>query len=252
MAGRMRSLGFPAVAARTFHSAALAQLRHFWPLRHPDRPLPGILADKWRLVAPFARTLPGGYRFTPGSDLVDEIHWAKAAASARTPTPHPAEPPIPVDLFVRVYRRYEQAKARQGLIDFDDMLALTVDMLESDGDVVRQARTATGGSRSTSSRTPRIPDRLLELWLGDRRRRLRRGRRDQTIYTFAGATPSLPARVRRPLPRDRVIPLVENYRSSPQVLDLANRLLASTGRPKPARGHPSAGARGVCRRSARR
>ncbi len=78
MAARVRSLGLPRVMARTFHSAALAQLRYFWPLRHDGAGLPEVMADKWRLVSPLARALPGGYRFTPAKDLMDEIEWAKS------------------------------------------------------------------------------------------------------------------------------------------------------------------------------
>ena len=69
MAARVRSLGLGRVMARTFHSAALAQLRYFWPSRHDGADLPEVLADKWRIVAPLARNLPGGYRFTPTKDL---------------------------------------------------------------------------------------------------------------------------------------------------------------------------------------
>ena len=65
MAARVQGLGLGRVTARTFHSAALAQLRYFWPLRHDGAELPEVMADKWRIVSPLARSLPGGYRFTP-------------------------------------------------------------------------------------------------------------------------------------------------------------------------------------------
>jgi DNA helicase-2/ATP-dependent DNA helicase PcrA len=65
MVERMASLGHPRVMARTFHGAALAQLRHFWPSRHEGAPLPGIVESKSRLLFPLAAKLPGHYRFTP-------------------------------------------------------------------------------------------------------------------------------------------------------------------------------------------
>ena len=115
--------------ARTFHSAALAQLRHFWPPRHDGAPLPEVMADKWRIVSPLARALPGGYRFTPAKDLMDEIEWAKSRRL--TPQTYEARavgrtPPTTMDLFVRLFGDYERTKARRGLIDFDDILGLTV------------------------------------------------------------------------------------------------------------------------------
>src|SRR5919205_3714856 len=64
MVERLRSLGLPAVTARTFHAHALSQLRHFWPARHDGAPLPATLASKAQLLAPIARRLPGHYRFT--------------------------------------------------------------------------------------------------------------------------------------------------------------------------------------------
>ncbi len=236
MAERVRALGLGRVTARTFHSAALAQLRHFWPLRHDGAPLPEVVADKWRLVAPLARSLPGGYRFTPARDLIDEIEWAKG----RRLTPSTYEEgagsrplPIPVDLFVRLFRDYERAKQRRGLIDFDDILLLTVDLLEQDPEAAASvhARYAWFTVDEYQDTTP-LQARLLELWLGDRRDLCVVGDEDQTIYTFAGATPEHLVGFAGRYADAAVVPLLENYRSSPQVLRLANDLLASAGRPK--------------------
>ena len=193
MAERVRGLGLARVTARTFHSAALAQLRYFWPLRHDGAPLPEVMADKWRIVAPLARALPGGYRFTPSKDLMDEIEWAKS----RRLTPQTYEqgcgdrqPPIPMNLFVRLFRDYERSKGRRGLIDFDDILGQTVDLLETDEDAAQavRARYSWFTVDEYQDTTP-LQARLLELWLGERRDICVVGDEDQTIYTFAGATP---------------------------------------------------------------
>ena len=53
---------------------------------------------------------------------------------------------------------------------------------------------------------------------------------DQTIYTFTGATPEFLLGFGARHPGARVVTLTENYRSSPQILQLANRLLAGSGR----------------------
>ncbi|MGD8486336.1 MAG: ATP-dependent DNA helicase UvrD2 [Chloroflexota bacterium] len=236
MAARVRRLGLARVAARTFHSAALAQLRYFWPSRHGGAELPEVLADKWRLVAPLARALPGGYRFTPTRDLIDEIEWAKsrrltpstylARAAGRTP---PATP----DLFVRLFRDYERAKQRRGFVDFDDILGQTVELLESDEEAAAAVRSryAWFTVDEYQDTTP-LQARLLELWLGERRDVCVVGDEDQTIYTFAGATPEHLTGFERRYPGATVIPLLTNYRSSPQVLALANTLLSSTGSSK--------------------
>ena len=233
MAERVRGLGLGRVTARTFHSAALAQLRYFWPLRHDGAELPEVMADKWRIVSPLARALPGGYRFTPTKDLMDEIEWAKSRRL--TPQTYEARavgrtPPTTMDLFVRVFRDYERAKKRRGLIDFDDILSLTVDLLEEDEEAASSIRSRYSWFTVDEYQdTTPLQARLLELWLGERRDLCVVGDADQTIYSFAGATPEHLLGFERRFADAKVIALLENYRSSPQVLAVANKLLASTG-----------------------
>ena len=235
MAERVARLGLPGVTARTFHSAALAQLRYFWPSWRGEDALPEVLSDKWRIVSPLARRLPGGYRFTPTKDIIDEIEWAKSRRldpgtyeqrSSRTP-------PVPMNLFGRLFADYERAKRRQNVIDFDDILSFTVDLLESDDAALAQVhgRYSWFTVDEFQDTTP-LQYRLLELWLGERRDVCVVGDEDQTIYSFAGATPAHLVGFADRWEGARVIPLLENYRSSPQVLGLANDLLAATGRSK--------------------
>ncbi len=235
MAARVAGLGLRSVTARTFHSAALAQLRHFWPSWRGEESVPEVLGDKFRIVSPLARRLPGGYRFTPTKDLIDEIEWAKSRRLGPESYAGRAErtPPIPVELFVRLFRDYERAKRRQGVIDFDDILSLTVDLLEDDREAAEQvwSRYSWFTVDEFQDTTP-LQYRLLELWLGERRDVCVVGDEDQTIYSFAGATPAHLISFGDRFEGARVIPLLENYRSSPQVLELANRLLAATGRSK--------------------
>ena len=236
MKARVRELGLANVMARTFHSAALAQLRHFWPLRHDGAPLPEVMADKWRIVSPLARALPGGYRFTPARDLIDEIEWAKSRRL--TPSSYPARaagrtPPTTMELFVRLFGDYERAKSRRGLIDFDDILLHTVELLERDEEAATAVRSRYSWFTVDEYQdTTPLQARLLELWLGDRRDLCVVGDEDQTIYTFAGATPEHLVGFEWRYPGARVIPLLANYRSSPQVIALANKVLASGGSDK--------------------
>src|SRR5205823_8850800 len=70
---------------------------------------------------------------------------------------------------------------------------------------------------------------LLDRWLGDGQDLCVVGDDYQTIYTFAGATPSYLLGFAERFPRARVIGLETNYRSTPQVLALANRLVPRLG-----------------------
>jgi DNA helicase-2/ATP-dependent DNA helicase PcrA len=238
MMERLRGLGLPGVAARTFHAHALSQLRHFWPLRHDGAPLPEILDSKLPILIRLARGLPGHYRFTPAKDLADEIEWAKSRqldprGYIDAATAGDREPPIPVDLFVRVFGDYERAKTRAGRIDFDDMLSEAIRLLEDDPEATATIRARKRWfSVDEYQDTSPLQERLLGLWLGDGRDVCVVGDEDQTIYTFAGASSSFLTTFADRHAGARVVALTENYRSSPEVLELANRLIAGSGRTK--------------------
>jgi DNA helicase-2/ATP-dependent DNA helicase PcrA len=233
MRERLAALGFPGVRAATFHAAALAQLRYFWPRLGGGRP-PEVLESKVPLLVPLQRSLPGGYRFTAVKDLADELEWAKArrldpssyqatvAATGRTP-------PVPADLFAGLFRRYERAKERSGRIDFEDMLARTIDAIAERPDIAEEVR---GRYRWFSvdeyQDTNPLQQALLDAWLGDRRDLAVVGDEDQTIYTFTGATSDYLTGFARRFPDAHLVRLEDNYRSTPQVLAMANRLLART------------------------
>jgi DNA helicase II / ATP-dependent DNA helicase PcrA len=245
MVERLRMLGLPEVTARTFHAHALSQLRHFWPGSHEGMPLPELLDSKLPLIARLVRQLPGHYRFTPSKDIADAIEWAKVRriepagyereilAAGSVPGADVRTSPLPVDLFVGVYDEYEQAKLRANRIDFEDLLLHAVDLLDGD---VEAARTVRARKRWFSvdeyQDTNPLQQRLLELWLGDREDLCVVGDEDQTIYTFTGASSTFLTTFAERHPRARVLALTRNYRSTPQVLELANRLIAADGRSK--------------------
>jgi DNA helicase-2/ATP-dependent DNA helicase PcrA len=238
MRERLAGLGFPGVQAQTFHAAAFRQLRYFWPRLSGTR-LPGVLESKAPLLAPLQRGLPGGYKFTALKDLADELEWAKARRLDPSGYQAAVEelsrtPPVPADLFAGLFRRYERAKERAGRIDFEDMLVRMVDALEARDDVAEEFR---GQYRWFSvdeyQDTNPLQQALLEAWLGERRELAVVGDEDQTIYTFTGASSGYLTGFARRWPDARVVRLEANYRSSPQVLAMANRLLAgSPGRPR--------------------
>lgn len=232
MRQRLAALGRPGVAAATFHAAALRQLRHFWP-RVSGRELPGILESKVGLLVDLARTLPGGYRYVAVRDLAGEIEWAKArritaAAYEETVEADGHDGPLPARLFAPLYGRYEAAKERVGRIDFEDMLEMTVRLLEDDAAVAEEVRDRYRWfSVDEYQDTNALQQALLDAWLGGREDLAVVGDEDQTIYTFTGASSEWLTGFTGRHPGARVVRLETNYRSTPQVLELANRLLAS-------------------------
>jgi DNA helicase-2/ATP-dependent DNA helicase PcrA len=240
MQRRLRKLGLPQVAASTFHAAAKRQLEYFWPMVH-GRPLPRVLSSKLALIGPLARGLPGGYKFTPARDIADEIEWAKSRRIG--PEDYPVEAtragrelPIPADILARLFARYEQAKRRDDVIDFEDMLGLAVDLYETDADAAAVVHTRYAWfSVDEYQDTNRLQEDLLRLWLGDRRDLCVVGDANQTIYSFTGASPEYLTRFAERYPDAQVLRLTQNYRSTPQILQLANRLIAGAEQSSPLR-----------------
>jgi DNA helicase II / ATP-dependent DNA helicase PcrA len=229
MVERMAELGHHGVMARTFHAAALAQLRHFWPSRHDGAPLPSTLESKLRIIVPLIGRLPGGYRFTPAKDVADTIEWAKVRRIAPERWAHEGgdRAPLPPELFARVYRDYERAKTEAGRLDFEDMLVETVELLETDAEAAEIVRSRKSWLTVDEYQdTSPLSERLLELWLGESRDLAVVGDPDQTIYSFTGATPQFLLGFAKRHQGARVVALADNYRSSAQILEFANRLVA--------------------------
>ncbi|HEY1633375.1 MAG TPA: UvrD-helicase domain-containing protein [Acidimicrobiales bacterium] len=241
---RLRALGVrQQVTAGTFHGIAYGQLRQRWA-DLGARP-PALLDRKVRLLARLvARSDSGRSANGPGrsgpslADLAGEIEWAKARMVP--PDGYPGalvaagrRPPLPAQEMAAIYSRYEQEKARQGLVDFDDLLVACVNDLEQD-----QGFAAAQRWRFRHVFVDEFQDvnpaqfRLLQGWMGDRLDLCVVGDPNQAIYSWNGADPSLLGRFSHRYPTAGVVRLDHNYRSSPQVLTVAAALLAQ-GRSAP-------------------
>src|SRR3954452_15650794 len=247
MASRLAALGHPGVAASTFHAAALRQLRHFWPRVHGTDP-PHVLTSKAPVLAPLAAGLPGGYRYREVRDLAAEIEWAKARRIRASEYEARAiaddrEGPLPPELMAGLYRRYEASKARSGRMDFEDMLEHTIGLIEGEDSIASEVRDRYRWfSVDEFQDTNPLQAALLDVWLGGRDDLAVVGDEDQTIYTFTGATSDYLTGFQDRYRAARVVRLETNYRSTPEVLDLANKVLAA-GRVSVAEREPGAAAR---------
>ncbi|MGH3977744.1 MAG: ATP-dependent DNA helicase UvrD2 [Pseudonocardiaceae bacterium] len=241
MRTRLRALGVTGVQARTFHAAALRQLRYFWPHVVGDEPWP-VLEHKLRLVGQAAHRAGAGTDAETLRDLAGEIEWAKgslvtagdypaAAAAARRDTP------LPAPQVAAVYTTYEELKNRARTLDFDDLLLHTAAALEEHAGVAGEFR-----DRYRCFVVDEYQDvtpaqqRVLDAWVGDRDDLTVVGDANQTIYSFAGAAPRFLLGFTRRFPDAVTVRLQRDYRSTPQVVSLANRVIAAAGdRPPGAR-----------------
>ncbi|WP_302848943.1 ATP-dependent DNA helicase UvrD2 [Streptomyces sp. CC77] len=230
MRGRLRQLGAAGVQARTFHSAALRQLQYFWP-KAVGGHLPRLLDRKAQAVADAALRCRLRLDRTELRDVTAEIEWAKVTQTV--PADYPAalvktlrEAPRDPAEISQIYAMYEEVKRERDLLDFEDVLLLMVGILQDRHDIAEQVRRqyqhfVVDEYQDVSP----LQQRLLELWLGDRDSLCVVGDASQTIYSFTGATPDhlLDFRVRHP--HATVVKLVRDYRSTPQVVHLANGIL---------------------------
>lgn len=229
---RLHGLGVDGVEARTFHSAALSQLVEFWPQVAGGR-LPRIVESKQRLVADAvsrcAVDVPGAVI----RDITLEIDWAKASLITTddyvdAATRAMRRPPIPAADVARVYSAYDELLAQTSTIDLDDVLLLAAGLLERYDDVARSVR-----ARYRHFVVDEYQDvnpaqqRLLDAWLGSRDDICVVGDANQTIYTFTGASPRYLLTFAERFPDATVVRLTRDYRSTPQVVNFANSLLAA-------------------------
>lgn len=242
MRGRLRSLdeqgadgiGTGAVQAMTFHAAARRQLQYFWPRVVGDTGWE-LLDSKFGVVAQAANRASIQASTDDVRDLAGEIEWAKS--SLISPEEYPAavakaSRDIPLDAakVAKVYAGYEAMKARRdgtALLDFDDLLLHTAAAIENDAAVAQEFRDRYRCFVVDEYQdvTP-LQQRVLNAWLGDRDDLTVVGDANQTIYSFTGATPGYLLDFSRRFPDAAVVRLERDYRSTPQVVSLANRVIS--------------------------
>jgi DNA helicase-2/ATP-dependent DNA helicase PcrA len=251
--GRLRQLGrtvlpgtgLEQVRAVTFHAAALRQLTHFWPSA-VGGPAPRVIDSKISLLAAAARQLRLSPSLPEIRDIAAEIEWAKVTqvppedyprASAQSGRTGPLAPVT----IARLYAAYEELRAEHHVVDFESVLELTAAILA-------EHRFAAAAVRDRYSYfvvdeyqdVNPLQKLLLDEWVGGRDEVCVVGDPRQTIYSFTGATPAYLAGFAAEYPGATVIRLVRSYRSTPQVVALANRLSGAAG--AGAAGAGSAGA----------
>lgn len=231
MVGRLERLGVPGVEARTFHSAALAQLHRHYEQASGKR-VPEILSSKGALLHRLANSLPAPHKFRPRRELATEIEWAKNRRIGPPAYVHAVgeagrEPPIPAMLMQRIYTDYEKLKARSGQMDFEDLLELTLRMFDEYPETLEAVQARVQALTVDEFQDVNLLQfELITRWLGDRDELCVVGDDYQTIYSFTGASPHYLLEFPERFPKARLIKLVRNYRSTPQILDLANHVSA--------------------------
>ena len=236
MGQRLRALGVRGVATRTFHSAALRQLQHFWPTITGGR-LPDIAPSKAPLIAKTLDQLSLSVDTAVVRDLAGDIEWRKVHAYTledyrlkRVELGKSLPGGLSLEVVASIHERYEQVKDEQGRIDFEDVLLATLGMLETEQRVVDRVRAQYGVFLVDEYQdVSPLQHKLLEVWLGSREDLVVVGDASQTIYSFAGASSSYLLGFPERYPQGTVVKLERNYRSGEHIVRAANHIML--GRP---------------------
>lgn len=235
MRSRLRGLGVPAVQARTFHSAALRQLRFFWD-RFAEGDFPRIIENKAGIIGSVMQSLGMETSRELTRDVASEIEFAASTllgvddyATKAAARELPGR--LSVEDMVRIFEAYGEAKTRGRLLDFDDVLLVLSGVLAEYPAIAAEIRDqyrhfVVDEFQDVSP----LQFDVLSRWLGPRDNLCVVGDPAQTIYTFAGADASLLGTLSTSMPDTRTIRLVRNYRSSQAIVSTANNLLRHTSR----------------------
>lgn len=233
MRSRLRDLGAHGVQAQTFHAAALRQLSYFWP-HAVGGPMPQIQESKIGLISQAAGQLGIGVDRASVRDLAAEIEWSKVTLTGQEryvekarKTGREGVAGQTLETVGRLIAAYEEAKSARGVIDFEDILLILIGIMVERDDIARQIRHqyrhfVVDEYQDVSP----LQQRLLDHWLGERRDLCVVGDVSQTIYSFTGATPSYLRDFRKRFKEASEVELVRDYRSTPQIVDAANRVIA--------------------------
>lgn len=239
MRTRLAALGVRSVQARTIHAAALRQCQYFWPQAFGAE-FPPVADNAFAFASRAASGVLGSGDVALVRDLESEISWAKS--SNVTPERYPelaaaagrsvsgADP----GQVAAVMREYERVKQVAGRVDFNDILLCAASLLAEHpavADAVRdQYRHFVVDEYQDVSA---LQHRLIRLWVDGRPDVCVVGDPNQAIHSFAGASADYLLSFGDEYEIAERVMLVRNYRSTPEILDVGNRVLgrgASTGR----------------------
>jgi DNA helicase II / ATP-dependent DNA helicase PcrA len=224
---RLRSLGAGGVQVRTFHSAALGQLQFFWP-QLTGTSAPKLVTNKSGLIKDVLAAKRLSLTANQVRDLAAEIDWCKY--SMVSPKQYLALERKSVagldgSIFLEIASEYENLKQSKKSMDWEDVLVLTIGLLRSEArmleHVQQQYRFFTVDEYQDISP---LQQALLETWLGDREDLCVVGDPRQTIYSFSGASQSFLMGFESRFERAQVVELNRNYRSTPEIVALANKV----------------------------
>lgn len=186
------------------------ELDYFAPVSNPDGQLASLRGYvsmlKQQLVMPDAYTAYA--KKLPSRDAAEKLEKTKHLELAR------------------FYAKYLQLCRAQQVIDYDDQLYLSVELLTARPNILRSLRAQYQYVLVDEFQdTNPMQSALVDLLAGAHQNLMVVGDDDQSIYGWRGATLANILDFKKRYPKAREIALIENYRSTQGILDAAYRLI---------------------------
>jgi DNA helicase II / ATP-dependent DNA helicase PcrA len=210
----------------TFHSLCVRVLRrHIERLGYPQR---FVICDRSEqetqarvalreLRAPSAALAPADLLAIVSRWKAGALRPDQAAAAALTEREQ---------LAAAAYRRYQENLRRQAIVDFDDLLLLTEELLSKFAPVRRaEAQRFDHVLIDEYQDTNRSQYQIVKALAGGHRNLCVVGDDDQSIYGWRGAEVAHILRFQQDWPAAKIVRLEDNYRSTAAILQYANTLI---------------------------
>lgn len=137
------------------------------------------------------------------------------------------------EILATVYARYEKLLAKNDAYDFDDLILKPIELLEKNiGARQKYHQRWRWLSVDEYQDTNPPQDRLLELLVGPEKNICVVGDDYQAIYSWRGANVDHILHFEKKYPDCTSIYLTRNYRSTPQILEAANQIIAENKQQK--------------------
>lgn len=216
------------IMASTFHSACVRMLRRDIERLGYNRSFTIYDADdQQRIIKDCIRTLQIDEKMFPPKSMANAIGRAKDQLITPESFSKMYENEYRMSVIAKIYTAYQQKLRQADALDFDDIIMLTVKLLEEHPDVLEYYQNRYRYIMVDEYQDTNIAQyKLVSLLSSAHQNLCVVGDDDQSIYRFRGATIENILCFETQFSNAKVIRLEQNYRSTQRILDAANAVIA--------------------------
>ncbi len=214
--------------ARTFHSACVRFLRRdIEKIGYKQDFTIYDAAEQKAIIRECLKALNLDDKTYPVSACLSNISAAKNAMLTPEAFQEQNRGNFRMEGYCKVYTRYQAQLEKYNAVDFDDLLCLTVRLFEECPEVLEYYRNKFKYIHIDEYQdTNAVQYRLVSLLAEKHRNLCVVGDEDQSIYKFRGADIQNILQFEKSFPDAKTIRLEQNYRSTQNILDAANAVIA--------------------------